>query len=293
MTRHIFYHSRDLDGHCSGAIARRNCLTRHEFFRMYPTDYGETLDLGGIRSQDVVSFLDFVPDDHKVLDTIDKIGCMIEIIDHHSTSLPLVGIYPGKIEVGRAACELAWEWYEGGSIPRVVTLLGLYDTWRGSGDKAHWEDFVLPLQYGLRIEETDPSTSAGFYLWRDLFAFRGCGMENEYINAGKTVLKYQRQLDKKACRRSFETGFYGFRAIVKFGGLGSLSFASVYDPSKHDVMVSIDNVQGEYWTVSLYADKPEVDILGIAKEHGGGGHRMACGFQVNNLNELFPNNPCF
>lgn len=58
-------------------------------------------------------------------------------------------------------------------------------------------------------------------------------------------------------------------------------FDSVYDPNKHDGMLTFAWKKG-MWTVSMYGTKG-IDLSAIAKKHGGGGHKQACGFQCDEL----------
>ena len=44
------------------------------------------------------------------------------------------------------------------------------------------------------------------------------------------------------------------------------------------------------WNFSMYTTKEEIDILSIAKDFGGGGHKMACGFQLPSEQVRFTKN---
>jgi hypothetical protein len=82
---------------------------------------------------------------------------------------------------------------------------------------------------------------------------------------------------------AFEVELDGLRCIAINKGLtNSLLFKSVYDPEKHDAMVSFVRRE-KFWKVSIYADKPEVDASAICKARGGGGHKGAAGFQCEAL----------
>ena len=51
----------------------------------------------------------------------------------------------------------------------------------------------------------------------------------------------------------------------------------------YDILVAFI-YDGEKTTVSLYTEKPDVDVSAIAKEFGGGGHKGAAGFVVDGAN---------
>jgi nanoRNase/pAp phosphatase (c-di-AMP/oligoRNAs hydrolase) len=43
------------------------------------------------------------------------------------------------------------------------------------------------------------------------------------------------------------------------------------------------------WHFSLYNDNGEVDCSAITKQYGGGGHKGAAGFIIDNLNKVIKN----
>jgi nanoRNase/pAp phosphatase (c-di-AMP/oligoRNAs hydrolase) len=92
---------------------------------------------------------------------------------------------------------------------------------------------------------------------------------------------------KTQCRKSsFEIEFKGLKAIcLNGGGFNSDVFKSVYDESRHDIMMPFQ-FNGRFWTVSLYTTKDEVDCSVIAKSMGGGGHKKAAGFQVDDIKTI-------
>ena len=44
---------------------------------------------------------------------------------------------------------------------------------------------------------------------------------------------------------------------------------------------------GTKWSISLRSSKPEFDVSIIAKQRGGGGHKGAAGFEVDNFKKIF------
>ena len=77
--------------------------------------------------------------------------------------------------------------------------------------------------------------------------------------------------------------FDGLRCIAVNETMGnSLTFASVWDPEKYDAMLCFYWKRTQ-WTVSLFSDKPDVDVSGVCKARGGGGHTGASGFQCSTL----------
>lgn len=277
MTRRklIFYHSADFDGHCSGAIAWQV----HPDAETIPFNYGDPFPWHLVGPSSLVIMVDVsLPIEDMIrLDALCGVFCWI---DHHKTAIEAaeaVGLAPeGLREVGRAACELAWEWFHPHEdAPRAVHLLGRYDVWD------HSDPDTLPFQFGLRLER---DTTPGAAVWGELLNPRSIQITtvNPIIRRGRVVLDYQANENAKyAASCAFETELEGLRLVAINRRLAnSQLFDSVYDPDKHDAMCSF-GWQGGEWCFSLYSTKPEVDVSAVAKMYGGGGHKGAAGFSLS------------
>jgi len=65
-----------------------------------------------------------------------------------------------------------------------------------------------------------------------------------------------------------------------------------YDPAKHDMFLAFNyNGQKRKWTVSLYSpEDKETDVCKICNEFGGGGHKKAGGFDIDDINSILGGN---
>ena len=147
-----YYHNRDLDGFCSGAIMRLK-FPDAEFVGY---DYGQPFEQ--IVGEEVI-----MADVSLPMPTMQKIaqasGFRFTWIDHHASAIKDYNEFFGGIEVeqinavlqdGISACEIAWSYFfSDKQMPRTVRLLGQYDTWRNQ-DKEEWNNEILPFQYGMR-----------------------------------------------------------------------------------------------------------------------------------------------
>lgn len=285
MVIHIFYHSNDLDGHCSGALLKH----ANPEALLHPINYGDAFPWDEIKPEDVVYMADFslpITDMYE----LDRNVRGLIWIDHHKSA---IGAYDGQRdimgvrEIGKAACELVWEWlYPDQLMPEIVHLLGRYDVWDRSNSWT-WEREILPFQMGMRLMVTDPSKNMA--IWENIFetpdGLPSIRAANAVMDKGNIVLAYQKQTNSALMSsQSYETVFEGHRALVcNVPRPSSQAFEGKYDPAKHDIMIAYSNVKGEYWTVSLYTDKPEVDCSELAKKYGGGGHRGAAGMTLKEL----------
>jgi len=264
-----FYHKSDLDGHCSGAIVKR----KFPQCEMIGVDYLDKLDNFVFTAGETVYIVDFSFD----IDEMMKYNRFIDIhwIDHHKSkideahNLGFIAAGGQSLEIGQAGCELTWQYlYPKEPIPKAVFHLGRYDVWD------HSDLDTLPFQYGMRQQDnTYPESS----LWDNIF--KKCQTIEGVIKVGKTIIAYEKTQNAKYAKgMSYEAEFHGLRAIIMNKAYAnSLSFESVYDPEKHDIMILFGVKPGEV-KYTLFCTKPDIDVSAIAKTYGGGGHKGAAGF---------------
>jgi len=277
------YHNRDLDGFTSGAIIK----LKYPDAKMVGYDYGQPFE------QEATGEPIIMADISLPMKTMVKIAQLsnwqLTWIDHHISAINDYKEFIGEgesfcnavLENGIAACEGTWKHlFPDKQMPLAVKLLGEYDTWRNS-DKQRWENEILPFQFGMRLYCNSVESFP-------IDVFENEELVKQIINEGLTILKYQSQVNELQCKKaSFETEFNGLRAIcLNGGGFNSDVFKSVYDESKHDIMMPFQ-FDGKKWTISLYTTKDEVDCSVIAKANGGGGHKKAAGFQVEDISKVF------
>lgn len=306
---HCFYHSADLDGHCSGAIVKY----RFPEAVMHPINYGDEFPWEEIKPEDEVYMVDFALQPFEDMSKIWDKGATLIWIDHHKSAIdsyykwyhnPGVDAldymkFEGERDITKAACELTWEYlFPDKPVPLAVKLLSLYDSWTYQGHEL--EDMVLPFQMRMRMEELDPKDWAGLVekggtgpKWHNLFMWDDLVY---WVREGRLLLRYdEANKAKYAQTYAFETiivvedsphttvpSMYNCIA-VNLGQTNSKVFDSVWDESKYDLMITFVRRKDKLWNVSLYSTKPEIDCGKIAKSFGGGGHKGAAGFQCKEL----------
>ena len=278
-----FYHSADLDGHCSGAIVKY----KFPKCEMFGINYGDEFPWETINQDETIFMVDFglQPFFPHMVDL--HLKCNLIWIDHHKSAIQEYEVarvndlelaIPGALcfDNSCAGCELTWTHLFDSEVPRAVRLLSQYDVWN------HSDADTLPFQFGLRQYETHPNEQI---FWRQLFGVDGINPLDQIIGEGTIILNYQASENKKYCSEcAFETELDGLKCIAVNKMLtNSQVFDSVWDNEKYHVMLTFGFRKGK-WTVSLYSDREDVDVSIIAKERGGGGHKGAAGFQC----ELLP-----
>lgn len=278
-----FFHSSDLDGHCSGAIVK----DKFPACEMLGIDYGQPFPFDKIAPGESVYMVDFCLQPFDDMERLNSM-CSLHWIDHHAngsideaTSRGFLASGGQSLAVGKAACELVWGYLypDDTALPLAVYLLGRYDIWKHDEDQR-----ILPFQYGMRqFENTWPDNHD---FWNSMFAAGNneCGA---VARDGELLLAYEGNQNAKFCKAyAFETELNGNRAICANRGLtNSKVFDSVYDPKKHELMITFVRLKppAGKWTVSLYSTRNDVDCGEIAKSFGGGGHKGAAGFQCEQL----------
>lgn len=284
------YHSRDLDGFASGAIVKK----RYPEAKLIGFDYGQKLPMEEIPKDEHVIMIDVSLPMDEMLALAKHTGYNFTWIDHHISAIKEYENFSKDkdtflvpvLQNGIAACEIGWDYlFQQMPVPTAIKLLGKYDTWRKE-DAWEWDNAILPFQFGMRQICTSPET----FPMPLLDSYEPVTDNPVYgiIRSGKTIIQYNNTQNALLCKRgSFEYNFAGQRAIcLNVNGASSISFQSVYDEDKHDIMMPFF-FDGTKWIFSLYTTKDSVDCSAIAKLNGGGGHLKAAGFQKEKISEVF------
>lgn len=266
------YHKSDLDGICSAAIVKKfipDC-------QLIGTDYDD--DFALCMTQEMKNTNIYVVDFSfpiSIMYQMQYYANNLIWIDHHISAMTDAEkekfVCRGIRLVGKAACELTWEWFSHEMIPHAVYLLGRYDVWDLSPR-------VINFQLGMK---SLPDMSPIHEIWNDLLQADSDTVINRLKRAGSTIHRYLAVQEKRILDSVFEITFEGLRTIAA-NTPQTQNLDLAYYPHKHDLMLSFIYRNGQ-WNVSLRCKKPEVDCASIAKKYGGGGHRQAAGFQTKTL----------
>lgn len=279
----ILYHN-DLDG----------IFSAYQFLQKYPNaicqkmDYGVPFDLSLIKDDDYVIMVDFCIQPYSdFIDLLNRINRNMLWIDHHKTSVEFeqefnLSNIPGIREVGKAACQLCWEYLNlGVEMPYALKAVSQMDVWDKTGE-LNWDEEVMPFIYGLprRLE-------LGDILVHDLFDDWASPTEVEgiLINGLTNLAEIKKANIELMNRYAFEVDFDGLKFIAINRHGSSIMFESKYDNKIHDGMMCFVR-QANNWKFTIYTDK-DIDLSMIAKRHLGGGHSGAAGFELEKLPENF------
>lgn len=285
------YHSRDLDGWCSGAIVKDYCEKQDVGFVGLGWDYGDpipTIDQIGNR-------LLVLTDVSFPMLGMEFFSCTgLVWIDHHLSAISnyqssTIEHISGMRTVKFAACELTWQYFFETDVPEMVELLGRYDSFRHQG--AHDESHVWNFQLGARnrvvgLDETFELLQLYLKLWPNFFDSQS-SLIKEICKEGKTIDSFLR----KEAGPIFDGGFdftadnFLFRAINR-ERFNPVLVGIDYHAMGYDGIICFW-FKKDRWMFSVYNENGQLDCSEFCKKRGGGGHKGAAGFQVEHINDFF------
>lgn len=276
----LVLHHIDPDGYCASGIVRyfESAGPNNETYGM---NYGYKIPWNKIKRARKVYMVDFSLPPHEMAKIRDMVGYENFIwIDHHKTVIEDIEESGQKIKglrrIGDSGCELTWEWFKGEEeMPVAVKMIGRYDVWdiEYSDRRINSAD-LFPLVTGIKFHDPDGDSD---HFWFKLIEDED--YVGQVITEGRICYEYQKVMFAKHCRsHSFDMEWEGMRFIVS-NNLNSNSqlFEAKWNHHDYDAMLSYGYTNKNY-SVSMYTDKPGIDVGALAHKYGGGGHVGACGF---------------
>lgn len=230
-------------------------------------------------------------------------------IDHHISAIKECSIerdgkyiagYGGIRDTNFAACELTWKYFfPNEPMPEIVRLLGRYDCFGHKGTNEELK--VLEFQYGARSVISNYEQA---YKWlsaeEEKDYFMGYNTIDIILDKGKAIYQY---LCSEA-EQIYKTGFILYldetlyddnnkpncKQKQKFICINKerfnpINFGIDYHKDGYDGAACFHYANG-MWNFSLYNDNGAVDCSIIAKQFGGGGHKGASGFRIDDINKI-------
>jgi oligoribonuclease NrnB/cAMP/cGMP phosphodiesterase (DHH superfamily) len=280
----ICIHHNDLDGHCSAAIVRKYYLENPDQLsaigkdmKFVEMDYSKPFPYHLIEKDEIVIIVDFSPTEADGFKKILEITGNIIWIDHHGTAIhkhrdmasKIMGI---QIEGAKAACELTWEYFYSRKMPRIVELLGDYDT-----HTFKYEESTKYCQLGCKAQNTNPTNDIWLKWLSEDYTCQG------QIIDGGAIYEYLEQQNKHAIRQwSYDIEFEGYLTVC-CNGQQTGGFFGPDETEGYDICL-IYLFTGTNWRITIFTERDDIDVSKLAIKYGGGGHPKAAGF----ICEKFP-----
>lgn len=221
-------------------------------------------------------------------------------IDHHISAIKDIHsgfTYPdeqldGLRDTKFAACELTWKYFfPNKKMPEIVRFLGRYDCFGHKGTDE--EQKVLEFQYGAR--QTISNYDEAYSHLKAAINGLDYKLVEGIWNDGKIIYQYLCTEAKQIYKNGFEitfnqTNYHPHDGIKKFICINKerfnpINFGIDYHKNDYDGCACF-HYANEMWNFSLYNDNGEVDCSLIAKQFGGGGHKGAAGFRIDDINKI-------
>ncbi len=300
------YHSIDLDGWMSAAIVKH-------YWKDTINWAGDTLDFIGynygqpipdLSQYGKVIMCDISFPKEEMIKIWDKLGVdNIVWIDHHISAIKDIQdtkwLWTGRQDTKYAACELTWKYFfHNEPMPEIVRLLGRYDCFGHKGTDE--EQKVLEFQYGARNVIVGYEQCYNLLnSWSNHREIHNNQVNQMWLN-GQTIYQYLCTDAKQAYANGFVIEFKetGVGTTNKFDGVYTYRFICInkerFNPINFGIKyhsegydgVACFHYNGKHWCFSLYNDNGEVDCSTIAKQYGGGGHKGAAGFIINDIKQI-------
>lgn len=318
----VVYHRVDYDGVISAATAAVALWNTELVYKedvepervyFYGYNHRDKIDYHIFEQTKNVIILDisFPPEDMLKLREI--IPGDIIWIDHHLTSIEdsIEHGYddlPGIRNVsGKAACELAWEYFfPNVETPLGVLLVSVYDTWRKDNEHdLSWYKDVLPFQSGLRyyfgvsLFEVLKSTRSGQFdsalrvlglnlvIDGDVEWFEPeTGLIESIIETGRIITAYEdKKWERQVRNNSFEVLVDGkYKAVAMLTPeFSSRPFESV-SYGDYDIVIPLNYSNStDSYRISMYIISPVLEDSDqfsageYMRKFNGGGHKNAAG----------------
>ena len=314
------YHSIDLDGWMSAAIVKHWFVNNQSSdyyiydFHDYEKPSGEVSELcflgwnygdpvPDLSEYDKVIMCDIsFPKEEmrKLLDSVELVW-----IDHHISAIKenwaISEETDGLRDAKFAACELTWMYFfpslssesPWDGMPEIVRLLGRYDCFGHKGTDE--EQKVLEFQYGARQCISNYEDAYVYLNAKDFGAYS----VDTILTKGKSIYQYLCTEAKQVYKNGFEIifteivtpGNAAYKVTYKFicfnrERFNPVNFGIDYHKDGYDGAACFHYANG-MWNFSLYNDNGKVDCSVIAKQFGGGGHKGAAGFRLENIEGFF------
>jgi len=267
----VCFHHNDSDGHAAAAVVVRKYGKNIGLVEM-DYDKAEDYDFSDVPKDATVIIVDFSFKPEKMAE-LQKITQNITWIDHHKTMFDApynTKDMPGIRSDEGSGCYLAWiHFFPDLDIPKAIALVSDYDTWTNKIPDS------MAFAEACRTIESPKSELWEKMLDNDESSVLGM------IEKGKIILEY---------REAFCVGYskdYGFECTFEGKKCFALNIyawgSEAFGQRMNDYDICISFVfNGSQYQIGLYSAK-DIDVGEIAKKHGGGGHKGAAGFIVDDL----------
>lgn len=189
------------------------------------------------------------------------------VIDHHKSAMVELHDIPNTIfDMNKSGAMLSWEFFHPGKEPpKFVRYIMDRDLWT-------WE-----LDYSKEF-------SAAFdmvpFEFEEFEKFEDDSVFDDAVKRGSYILAYSKTVVKKVCEKAQHRKINDKEVLVVNASHWMSEIGARLAPDCDFALIWYWDHEAKHTKVSLRAFHDTVDVAEIAKGYGGGGHRKAAGFQL-------------
>lgn len=270
MKTYVLYHANCSDGFCAAWVARAHV---GEDAVYVPVQHG--CDMPPMDDGSTVYLLDFCYPRANIIDLIDRMARVV-ILDHHKTAqAALDGVADAcaakaptiNFDMESSGARLAWNHFNPGvESPWIIDYVEDRDLWR-------WR-----LPNSQAINAWLHSWPLDFAVWTRLFMDHCQRVWPSWVAAGEAILRNNRKVVEDHVARARKITLDGHEILAVNASLLFSEIAGELAVGRPFGACYFDRADGKrQW--SLRSTPTGLDVSVIAKNHGGGGHKHAAGFE--------------
>jgi oligoribonuclease NrnB/cAMP/cGMP phosphodiesterase (DHH superfamily) len=275
------YHGNCADGFTSAWIVNKYFKNKTNDIKFIPGKYGEEPPYEKLKGRELY-IVDFsYPVD--VMKKLNEVCTKITVYDHHKTAEPIMeqlDFVEKVFDMDKSGALITWEQlFPDKEVPELVEYVSDRDLWKFELFKSK-EFSMFLFSYEYTFENWDKIDRE----WRKKFY--------EYIEQGEAIQRKHLKDVKELCQATFE-----MKRFTKFGDtvypVSNIPYTMASEGCKYLADKLMDEYQpqvgityyrnsdGKY--VFSMRSNDDTDVAEMAKKYGGGGHKNASGFVVDQL----------
>lgn len=198
----------------------------------------------------------------------------VTAIDHHISNKSVVALtYKPLYRLHNSGAALTWQYFHSKkSLPMYLKYVQDADLWKLKMPRA--KEFVATRQF-----HPESIKKADSFIKK----FESASFRKKFLNDGKFILKYQKNVLYDILRNAERTRFSGSSALVVNSPIFTDELSSMM--YKKEPMAIVWHYKKNSIKVSLRSNGL-VDVSKIAEKYGGGGHKRAAAFKLDKKAKL-------
>lgn len=266
----VFYHSNCPDGFSSAWIFRKKFGNKAQYF-----DFNYHRSINTDIKDSEIYFVDVSPSKERI-EKLKANNNKIILVDHHISSKEKLSFFDETFfDIEHSAAVLSWKYlFPKKKIPLLFKYVEDIDLWK----------FNLPHSHELNciVDNYDFT----FENWTKLVNwFNNKKKLKELLKVGKIIFNYQNKLVKDIANKAELVEFEKEKVLAVNTPI-LISEVGNYLLTKHNIPFSIIWHKATKKILVSLRSNGKRDVSKIAEKYGGGGHKNASGFVLENLNEI-------